>query len=267
MRGSFPTASPATTLYGGNTSSVLVETDGQPPLLLDLGTGVASLGRRWDDDAFVGAALITHLHYDHVLGLPFFEPVNRPGARLDVYGPAQPGRPLADAFAALVQPPYFPLHLRELQGRLEFVEVADDRFSIGTFEVASRIVPHLGPTVGYRVECEGRVVAYVSDHQAPAALDVVPDAVLELCAGADVLIHDAQYTEAEFHSKPHWGHSSVDYAVTVARDAGARRLILFHHDPSHGDDQLEDMLESVRSAAEAAGVEVALAAEGLTLTV
>ena len=268
MRGSCPSSSPATTRYGGNTSSVLVEAAGQRPLLLDLGTGVAALGRSWPAaEPFTGTALVTHLHFDHVLGLPFFQPFNRPGAHLDVYGPAQPETSLGEAFAALVRPPYFPVHLRELQGDIAFFDVADDRLSVGAFEIVSRLVPHLGPTVGYRVECDGRVVAYVSDHQAPADLDGVSDSVLELCEGADLLIHDGQYTREELLAKPDWGHSSVDYAVAVALAAGVRRLCLFHHDPSHRDEQLDEMLESVRPAAEVAGLAVLLAAEGLTVSV
>lgn len=267
VRGSCPSASQATSRYGANTSSVLVEAPGQPPVLLDLGTGVASFGRRWPETkAFAGAALVTHLHFDHVLGLPFFEPINQPGARLDVYGPPQPQGSLADAFAALVRPPYFPLQLSELEGEVTFLEVSNDRFSLGAFQVVSRVVPHLGPTLGYRVECEGKVVAYISDHQAPVEQQGVADAVLELCEGADLLIHDAQYTRSEFMAKHDWGHSFVDYAVLVAAEAGARRLCLFHHDPSHGDEQLDEMLQSVRPAAQAAGVSVLHAAEGLVVT-
>ena len=266
MRGSCPSASQETARYGGNTSSVLVEAAGQPPVLLDLGTGVASFGRQWRaGKAFAGAALVSHLHFDHVLGLPFFEPINRPGAHLDVYGPLQPDGSLADAFAALVRPPYFPLHLRDLQGDVAFIEISNDCFSIGRFQVVSRLVPHLGPTLGYRLECDGKVVAYISDHQPPAELEEVADAVLELCEGVDLLIHDAQYTRSEFIAKSNWGHSSVDYAVLVATEAGARQLCLFHHDPSHGDEQLDEMLQSVRPAAQAAGVAVLLAAEGLVV--
>lgn len=218
------------------------------------------------DEGLCGSGARHHLHFDHVLGLPFFEPINQPGARLDVYGPPQPQGSLADAFAALVRPPYFPLQLSELEGEVTFLEVSNDRFSLGAFQVVSRVVPHLGPTLGYRVECEGKVVAYISDHQAPVEQQGVADAVLELCEGADLLIHDAQYTRSEFMAKHDWGHSFVDYAVLVAAEAGARRLCLFHHDPSHGDEQLDEMLQSVRPAAQAAGVSVLHAAEGLVVT-
>jgi ribonuclease BN (tRNA processing enzyme) len=123
----------------------------------------------------------------------------------------------------------------------------------------------VGPTLGYRVEFDACAVAYLSDHQAPPGLDTVADAALELCAGVDLLVHDAQYTPSELRAKPDWGHSSVDYAVLVAREAGARRLALFHHDPAHGDDDINQMLESVRPAAEAAGVALFAAAEGMAI--
>lgn len=246
---------------------MVVAVEGQQPLLLDLGTGVVSFGRQWPEtEPFAGAALVTHLHFDHVLGLPFFEPIHQPGARLDIYGPVQPAGGLADAFTALVRPPYFPLHLHDFGGEVTFCEVADDRFPLADLEVMSRLVPHPGPTLGYRIQHGGRVVTYVSDHQEPPDDGQVAEAVLELCAGADLLIHDAQYTRSELRAKPDWGHSSVDYAVHVAAEAGARRLCLFHHDPSHGDGQLDEMLQGAGPAAEAAGVAVLSAAEGLTVS-
>jgi ribonuclease BN (tRNA processing enzyme) len=268
VRGSCPSSSPATQRYGGNTSSVAVGLDGQAPLLLDLGTGVASIvdgvGVR---DGFRGTALVTHLHFDHVLGLPFFRPINAPGAQLQIFGPRQPQGSLADAFAALVRPPYFPIHLSELEGDISFQDVSADSFAVGPLRVTSRLIPHLGPTLGYRIESADRTLCYISDHQAPADLQTVDDAVLELCDGADLLIHDAQYTHSEFLAKPDWGHSTVEYALLVAREAGVRRLCLFHHDPSHTDDTIDQMLDAARSLAEKPGIQVMAAAENLELTV
>jgi ribonuclease BN (tRNA processing enzyme) len=266
VRGSSPSASQVSHRYGGNTSSVTLEVPGQAPLLLDLGTGLASFGRQLPRrDPFVGTALLTHLHFDHVLGLPFFEPLNRPDARLEIYGPPQGPGGLAGAFGDLVRPPYFPVELKDLAGEIEYLEVSDDRFTVGAFDVRSRLVPHVGPTLGYRVEHHAGAVAYLSDHQAPPGLDTVAEGVLELCAGVDLLVHDAQYSPSELRAKPDWGHSSVDYAVHVAREAGARRLALFHHDPAHGDDEIDRMLASVRPAAEAAGIAVFAAAEGMAV--
>lgn len=266
VRGSSPSASRVSHRYGGNTSSVTLEVPGQAPLLLDLGTGLAAFGRQFPGrDPFTGTALLTHLHFDHVLGLPFFEPLNRPEARLEIYGPRQGAGGLAGAFGDLVRPPYFPVELRDLAGEIEYLEVSDDRFTVGAFDVLSRLVPHVGPTLGFRVEHGAGAVAYLSDHQAPPGLDTVAEGVLELCAGVDLLVHDAQYTPSELRAKPDWGHSSVDYAVHVAREAGARRLALFHHDPAHGDDDIDRMLESVGAAAEAAGIAVFAAAEEMAV--
>lgn len=271
VRGSYPSPSPGSQRYGGHTSSVVVEVDGQAPLLLDLGTGIASPHSVdvWQktDEGFRATALVTHLHFDHVLGLPFFTPVNHPGACLDVYGPCQTDGSLAAAFAALVRPPYFPVNLGDLQGEISFQDLSAESFMVGTLRVTSRLIPHVGPTLGYRIECNGKVLSYISDHQAPPDHRNVADAVLELCDGADLLIHDAQYTQAEFLAKPTWGHSTAEYALVVAREAGARNLCLYHHDPSHVDDDIDHMLETVRSSAEATGIGVVAAAEALSVTV
>jgi ribonuclease BN (tRNA processing enzyme) len=268
VRGSFPSPSRTAQRYGGHTSSVVVEVDGQSPLLLDLGTGISSalLPHASTGEAFGGTALVTHLHYDHVLGLPFFPPVNHPGGRLEIFGPRQPHGLLADAFAALVRPPYFPIHLRDLRGDICFQDLSAESFSVGAFRVTSRLVPHVGPTLGYRIESDGKVLCYVSDHQASADLHSVADSVLELCDGADLLIHDAQYTASEFRAKPDWGHSTAEYALHVAHEAGVKRLCLYHHDPSHDDDDVDRMLEAVRAPADAAGIDVLAAAESLAVT-
>lgn len=269
VRGSYPSPSGAAHRYGGHTSSAVVEADGQSPLLLDLGTGVSSSAALPDagtGEAFRGTALVTHLHYDHVLGLPFFPPVNDPGARLEIFGPRQPHGLLADAFAALVRPPYFPIHLEDLTGDICFQDLSAETFSVGAFRVTARPVPHVGPTLGYRIESDGKVLCYISDHQAPADLRSVADSVLELCHGADLLIHDAQYTASEFIAKPHWGHSTAEYALHVAREAGVKRLCLYHHDPSHNDDDVDRILEAVRAPADAAGIDVLAAAESLAVT-
>lgn len=264
VRGSFPRSSPENRRYGGETAAVVVEMDGEPPLLLDLGTGVTGLPFTED---FRASALVTHLHLDHIQGLPFFPAVHRAGTRIDIYGPKQDHGSLSAGFANLIRPPYFPLRLDELASELRFHEVDNGDFVIGEATVRVRPVPHLGPTVGYRIEWGGATLAYVSDHQAPPARDRVAAPVLELCHGADVLIHEAQYTAEQFAEKQHWGHCTVDYALLVAATARVRRLCLFHHDPRQSDDQLDRMLEGARAAAAGTSVEeVVSAREGLVLT-
>ena len=235
--------------------------------MLDLGTGIRAFGQTQPvDGSFRATALVSHLHWDHVQGLPFFPPIDREGAHLDIYAPAQEGETLHDAFGRLMTPPFFPITYEELRGAIKWREVLDDDFAIPGGKVKSRPVPHCGATAGYRVEIGGHSIAYVSDHQAPLSLDRVDDAVLELCDGADVLIHDAQYTPQEFEERKTWGHCTVDYAVLVAREAGARRLVMFHHDPGHGDDEMDRLLEGARRTAARMGVdEVVAAYEGLVL--
>jgi phosphoribosyl 1,2-cyclic phosphodiesterase len=270
VRGSFPCPSPANRRYGGNTASVALEVDGEPPILLDLGTGLpqfdSAAGRR-DGAPFRATALVTHLHLDHVQGLPFFPPVHQPGTELDIYGPRQASGSLRDAFAGLVEPPYFPLPLDEIVGDLRFHEVGDEEFTVGRAVVTVRPVPHLGPTVGYRVCWGGGTVAYVSDHQAPPDPQFVDPAVLDLCAGVDLLIHEGQYTPAEFEAKAGWGHCTIDYAVRVATQSGARQLCVFHHDPWRTDDELDALIVAARATAGGRATDVMAAAEGVTLTV
>ena len=238
--------------------------------MLDLGTGLRYWGDTLPKDgSFRGAALITHLHWDHVQGLPFFAPIDRPGACFDIYGPAQHEGPLDEVFGDLMRPPYFPVRFSELRGDIRFHAITDGDLAIGNAKVKVRPVPHPGPTVGYRIEWDGTVVTYISDHQEPAdGSKRVPDHVLELADGADLLIHDAQYTPEEFAEKRHWGHCTVNYAVEVASRASVKTLCLFHHDPSHGDDAVDRMLGRAFDARNGTGApnEILAAAEGLAVS-
>ncbi|MGH8995843.1 MAG: MBL fold metallo-hydrolase [Acidimicrobiales bacterium] len=273
VRGSCPCSSDKQRRYGGNTSCVLVEAGGEPPLMLDLGTGLRELGRTLDPPLKAEGvplranALLTHLHYDHILGLPFFSPLRDPGAVLDVYGPSQEGTTLHDVFASVVQPPFFPVHMGELRGELTFHDLdGPGDFALGGIKVTVRAIPHRGHTLGFRLEWEGRTVAYLPDHQAPVDRRTVDQGVLELCDGADLVIHDAQYTDDEFVTMSDWGHSTFAYAVHVAAEAGARRLALFHHDPSHTDKEIDRMLSRARRlAAQYRLDDVTAASEGWTI--
>ena len=267
VRGSCPCPSEENRRYGGNTACVAVTVEGHDPIVFDLGTGLRAFGlTQPTDGTFRGTALMTHLHWDHVQGLPFFPPADRVGARLDVYGPRQEEGSLGEVFGDLMRPPYFPVRFGDLRGDIRFhdVEVAD--LAIGDAKVKVRPVPHCGPTVGYRVELDGAVITYISDHQAPRSLEGFADEVLELADGADLLIHDAQYTPEEFAQRAHWGHCTVEYAVRLAAATGVRRLALFHHDPAHDDDALDALLEGAqRLAAEIGRFEVSSASEGQQL--
>jgi phosphoribosyl 1,2-cyclic phosphodiesterase len=267
VRGSTPCEGPRYERYGGHSSCVSVEADGQAPVVFDLGTGLRSYGEQIAGE-FNGSVLLTHLHWDHVQGLPFFVPLHCPGSAVDVYGPRQEGGPLADVFAELMRPPFFPIRPRDLGGDLRFHDTGDDDFPVGHAKVRSRWVRHVGPTLGFRLELNGVSVAYIPDH-GPGCVpdhadDYVPHEVLELCDGVDLLIHDAQHTVEEWGPKRDWGHCTIDYAVQVAREAGARKLALFHHDPAHGDDMIDDIRRDANDLASRIGApEVVAAYEGL----
>jgi phosphoribosyl 1,2-cyclic phosphodiesterase len=254
--------------YGGNTACVAVEVPGEDPIVFDIGTGLRFWGQTLPQDgSFHGSALVSHMHWDHVQGLPFFVPIDRPGATFDVYGPTAEECSWGQGFANFMRPPYFPVTPSDLRGDIRFHDLNHDGLVLGNAKVTSRPVPHIGPTNGYRIEWNGVTVCYISDHQAPPAQDEVHPNVLELADGADLLIHDAQYTPAEWDQKSHWGHCTVDYALLVAKEAGAKTLALFHHDPAHDDDDMDRLLEKARTRAAAEGVhEVVAAYEGLTIS-
>ncbi|HVM15683.1 MAG TPA: MBL fold metallo-hydrolase [Egibacteraceae bacterium] len=243
--------------------------DHEPLILLDFGSGLPDVD---PTDSSVSqttgriVAFVSHLHLDHVIGLPFFPPLHQEGTELDIYGPPQPSGSLADAFAALIRPPFFPLQLADVRATVRFHEVFEDDLAVGGVKVKVRPVPHLGPTVGYRFEQDGFAFAYVSDHQAPPSFEGVSDPVLELCDGVDVLIHEAQYTHEEFARKPDWGHCTPAYALLVAKESVARCLCLYHHDPRRSDEELDSILADIRQESEGTPVaEILAAAEGMSL--
>lgn len=265
VRGSTPCSYPGNRRYGGNTACVTIERVGEPPIVCDIGTGLRLFGETQPQDGtFEGTALVSHLHWDHVQGLPFFTPVLRPGARFLLYGPVQEdGRSLHAAFDSFMRPPYFPVTLEALPADLSFVDAEHGTFHAGSARITARFVPHNGPTLGFRIEWGGTTIAYIPDHQQPydGGMDIHPNA-LELADGVDLLIHDAQYTPAEFAAKRTWGHCTVEYALHVAREAGAKAIALFHHDPVRTDDALDEQTRCAEGYGDRYGLEVIAASEG-----
>ncbi|MFN8050936.1 MAG: MBL fold metallo-hydrolase [Acidimicrobiales bacterium] len=271
VRGSTPCSCESNQRIGGNTACVVVTGDGFDPIVLDLGTGL----RFWGTDVcaaggsrpFRATALVSHLHWDHVQGLPFFPPLHRAESSMHIIGPPQEDRTLEEAFHQFLCPPYFPVTLEQLAGTTTFEEATGDPIELGPAIVTSRDVPHVGPTLGFRIDVGGASLAYVSDHQQPGCQStVVADSVLELCDGVDLLIHDAQYTAPEFAERFDWGHCTTEYAIEVAAQAGVKQLALYHHDPSHDDDTVDSLCEHAAAmSALRRGPSVIAAAEGLEL--
>ncbi|MFM2184194.1 MAG: hypothetical protein RJB61_2488, partial [Actinomycetota bacterium] len=178
------------------------------------------------------------------------------------------GRSVADVFGEVIRPPLFPITLAQMPGSLGFHDTGDCTFAVGSATVTSRLVPHIGPTLGYRVEWGGRSVVYLSDHQQPHdGSHALTDGARELVGGADVLIHDSQFTPHEFASKSNWGHCTIDYAVWVALECGVGTLVLFHHDPGRADNELDAIAARVAAEAGEHGLRVIAAYEGMTLDV
>ena len=267
-RGTIASPGPETVRYGGQTSCISLDLADGSLVILDAGTGIRSFGmslenahpRRVD-------LLVTHLHTDHIEGLRFFLPFWDPSVEFHIWGPPAPLRTLQQRIAPFFSPPFFPVHLRDVPSRLEFHEVSPEPWTIGAAVVCAASIKHPGPSVGYRIEEGGRTLAYLPDHE-PAlgtALQAVePEWIsgLGMARDADLLLHDGQYTREEYDERVGWGHSTPEDAVTFAVRAGARRLVLFHHDPMHTDDQLEAMLAEVRPLAAEASIMVELAREG-----
>jgi phosphoribosyl 1,2-cyclic phosphodiesterase len=275
VRGSTPCHGSEIVRYGGNTSCVSIDIPGADPILFDLGTGLRYFGAsRAHGVPFSGTCLLSHLHWDHIQGLPFFTPLLSHGSNVRVYAPTQTdGRTVEAVFTDCIKPPLFPIELAMLPGTMTFEDVADDDFvidggSAGDIKVISRVIPHIGRTLGFRVEWNGYSVAYLSDHQMPHdGSFAATDGARELCRNVDLLIHDAQYTPDEFASKHDWGHCTIDFAIWLAAESNARRLALFHHDPSHHDDRLDELFTIAVADGARCGVDVFGAAEGLTVAI
>ena len=253
--------------YGGHPSCVaLAHADDPPTLVLDAGTGLRNLTKHLDGRPFRGTILLGHLHWDHTHGIPFFSAGNEPGIEVTVVMPAQgdPEQVLERAFS----PPHFPVTPTQLQGRWRVTAHEPGTSHVEGFSVVAAEIPHKGGrTFGYRVTDGGGTLAYLSDHSpiaagaGPHGLGAYHERALRLARAADLLIHDAQHTAAEFASRSFLGHAAVEYAVGLAEEAGARTLMLFHHDPWRTDDEIDALV-----VANAGGtVEVIAAAEGLTI--
>lgn len=255
---------------GGQTSCVAIShDDAAPSLVLDAGTGLRRLSAEMNGTPFDGTIVVSHLHWDHTHGIPFFRAGDRAGGRVRLRIPAQDGDP-AELMARILSPPHFPVRLEELNGDWSVASIDEGTHDLEGFTVLAREIPHKGSrTFGYRVSDGRTAIAYLPDHM-PTALGDGPDgtgeyheAALALADGVDLLIHDAQYTAEELPARGSFGHAAAEYVVALAQRAGARTAVLFHHDPDRTDDQVEAIAAQVATGATC---EVRIAREGDTVS-
>jgi phosphoribosyl 1,2-cyclic phosphodiesterase len=245
-RGSLASPGPDTIRYGGNTSCASVEGQQGTLLVLDAGTGIRVLGRNISAKIESIHILLTHLHMDHLQGLPFFEPLRNPGVEMHIWGPASTTQSLEARLMRYLSPPLFPVRVRDLLSELHFHELYDHTVEMGEFSVCAQLVIHPNPTVGYRISSQDGTVTYIPDHEPALGSHDFPGqkewtSGYALAEGADLLIHDAQYSEQEYPHRMGYGHSSIHQTLRFADLVGAREIIPFHHDPAHSDDILDDL--------------------------
>lgn len=253
VRGSTPAPGPDFLRYGGHTSCIAAARDGaHPTLILDAGTGIRRVWHLLHGQPFRGSVLLSHLHWDHTQGLPFFRAGDDPDSRVDLYLPAQGGDP-EEVLARGMSPPHFPIRPSQLRGRWRFHGLEEGEHDLEGFRVLAREVPHKGGrTFGYRVSDGGASFAYLSDHHpyglgpGPEGYGEYHEAARTLAEGVDLLVHDSQYTGPEFAERAHFGHSTTDFAVHLAELAGCARLLLFHHDPPRTDAELDAIVAGLQ---------------------
>ncbi len=277
-RGSVPTPGSHTARYGGNTPCVAVGGPGGDLVILDAGTGIRALGLQLverQNGAVSAEILLSHAHWDHIQGLPHFKPFFAPGNAVRIWGSRQGTTSLEAILRQQMDPAVFPVPLDALSATLTVQQVAPGEFTVGQFAVRAMQLQHPGTTLGYRLtpRAGGPTMAYLTDNEL-GAIDryQVPRSwrkeLRAFLADVDLLIHDAMYTPEELETHRGWGHSTWAEAVELAADVGAKRLVLFHHEPEHGDDLLDALLEQARRAAQARRqpAEVLAAKEGMELT-
>lgn len=248
-RGSYPTSSPKNKIYGGNTPCVEIIC-GEERLILDAGTGI--LGINFDDHYKEGRLdiMLTHLHMDHIQGLAFCKPLFNPNNEIHLWGPQDSSDSLKVRLNQYLSPPLFPIPLRDIPSKLHIHELSNSSINLGNIEITSEYISHPGPTLGYRIKYGSKTVCYLPDHEpiiGKSKLFAEKEWVsgFELAEEADLLIHDAQYSKKEYKTKLGWGHSSFTMAARFCAKTKAKRLVLFHHDPSHTDKQITKMFNKL----------------------
>ena len=284
-RGSIAVPGPGTLRYGGNTTCVELRGDGEI-IVLDAGSGIRPLGialqKEFQARPMKLSLLITHAHWDHIQGFPFFKPAYDSKNEIRIFGFDGTGASLRDILAEPMRVPFFPITMRELSARMTINNLSDMKFSLGKVQVHAALVNHPGVCAGYRIFSSAGSVAFVPDHEpyefflhafrgnrlsSAQAKQIAADeqaGLVRFLRGSDILILDAQYTDREYKNHIGWGHSPISSAVSLALEAEIQTLVLFHHDPHHDDEKVDAMLESAREivAKSARPLEIVAAQEG-----
>lgn len=292
VRGSIPTPGKHTVRYGGNTPSLELRLDDDKLIIFDAGTGIRNFG---DDlinngESVKAFLLITHPHWDHIQGFPFFKPAFISGNELTIIGTERAEKTLSEIISEQMNRIYFPVQLHELKAKIKFIPIRDEgEMNIFEAKVRTLYVNHPGFTVAYRLEYNGKVLVYVSDNEpydraAAASLSNFEEfvkqkynsnsgdpnqRVFDFCKDADVLIHDATYTPEEYIDRVGWGHSHYLFTLRVAAEANVKRLYLFHHDQNHSDDKVDDILKKCKKEVKTRGYkfECEAAAENMVISI
>ena len=244
-RGSIPSPGAEKNKYGGNTSCVEL-TYKDSCIILDGGSGIQKLGNEIGNKYKTINILLTHLHLDHIIGLGFFAPLYNPKMKIKIWGPAAVNESLTHRLRRYFSPPIFPVRLNELPAEVDIIEINDTKFNIDDFEVTAEYICHPGPTIGYRLKAGNAVIAYIPDHEPALASANFPydpewTSGFNIAQHADILIHDAQFKNNEYQSRLGWGHSSMKDALEFGKLAGVKKMIFFHHDPTHTDEELQQL--------------------------
>ena len=287
-RGSIATPGPGTVHFGGNTSCVEVTTNSGHCFIFDCGTGARALGAALMAQAakkpITATILISHTHWDHIQGFPFFAPLFVPGNKITVCGPEGSGGSLREVLSGQMEFTYFPVELGQLPASITFRELGEGTHEFDGARIIAQYLNHPAMTLGYRIEADGASAAYLCDHepfsetlwhdsrahkQADAIVHEGDRRHARFMQGAGLVAHDAQYTPEEYPAKKNWGHGTYEYAVAMAATAGVHQLALTHHDPNHDDDFVEDIEKRARlyAAEQGYGIEICCAYEGLELQV